>query len=46
MSESAGHNDLKEYFKIRKRLWFLSHLELRLLKIDIKDHLKKWEGSQ
>tara|TARA_R100000388_G_C7216162_1_gene146279 strand:+ start:548 stop:775 length:228 start_codon:yes stop_codon:yes gene_type:complete len=41
-----SQTDLNKYFKIRKQLWFLTHLELRLLKIDIKDHLQKWEGSQ
>ena len=41
-----SQNGLSQYFKIRKQLWFLTHLELRLLKIDIEDHLQKWEGSQ
>jgi hypothetical protein len=41
-----SQNGLSQYFKIRKQLWFLTHLELRLLKIDIEDHLQKWEASQ
>ena len=41
-----GQPDLNKYFKIRKQLWFLTHLELRLLKIDIEDHLEKWEAIQ
>lgn len=41
-----SQNGLSQYFKIRKQLGFLTHLELRLLKIDIEDHLQKWEASQ
>lgn len=39
------NSDWSLYFEIRKQLWFMTDLELKLLKIDIEDHLQKSEGS-